>query len=112
MEGKTKALLLAVAAGGVYWQNVWVDHSRRVVVDSRLPKSFDGFTILHLSDLHFGPASFARRQTPFPEVRPPRPHCRHRRFAGPGRPGIAAGGGGLGEAGGEDGSSVPCPRQP
>ena len=62
MEGKTKALL-AVAAGGVYWQNVWVDHSRRVVVDSRLPKSFDGFTILHLSDLHFGPSSFARRQT-------------------------------------------------
>lgn len=63
MEWKTKALLLAVAAGGVYWQNVWVDHSRRVVVDSRLPKSFDGFTILHLSDLHFGPSSFARRQT-------------------------------------------------
>lgn len=63
MEWKTKALLLAAAAGGVYWQNVWVDHSRRVISDSRLPKSFDGFTILHLSDLHFGPSSFARRQT-------------------------------------------------
>lgn len=63
MEWKTKALLLAAAAGGVYWQNVWVDHSRRVISDSRLPKSFDGFTILHLSDLHFGLSSFARRQT-------------------------------------------------
>ena len=59
---KSKALLLGAAAGAVYWQNASVVHPRKVISDFRLPKAFDGFSILHLSDLHFGRSSVARRQ--------------------------------------------------
>lgn len=62
MKGKTKALLLGMAVGAVYCQNAWVDHHTLSFSSPQLPAAFEGFSILHLSDLHFGPSSAARRR--------------------------------------------------
>lgn len=62
MRWNTKALLLGAAGAAVYWQNATVDRHRLVFSCATLPKAFDGFTILHLSDLHFGTDSPARRK--------------------------------------------------
>ncbi len=59
---KTKALLLGGLAGAVYWQNAALDRHRLICAHPALPKAFDGFSILHLSDLHFGSESMARRK--------------------------------------------------
>ena len=64
---KTKALLLGGLAGAVYWQNAALDRHRLICAHPALPKAFDGFSILHLSDLHFGSESMARRKALSPK---------------------------------------------
>ena len=61
MNRRAKAFLLGAAVGAVYWQNTHLDRHRLTFAHPDLPKSFDGLTILHLSDLHFGSSSVARR---------------------------------------------------
>lgn len=58
MNGKVAAALLLAAAGISYEENNRLILSRFSVKSPRLPGEFDGFSIVHLSDLHskcFGP---------------------------------------------------------
>lgn len=58
MDRRITAALLLTAAGISYEENNRLTLSRFSVKSSRLPKEFDGFSIVHLSDLHskcFGP---------------------------------------------------------
>lgn len=58
MDRRITAALLLTAAGISYEENNRLTLSHFSVKSSRLPKEFDGFSIVHLSDLHskcFGP---------------------------------------------------------
>jgi len=44
-------------AGGAFLQTRRVRHERVDLHFENLPAAFDGYTVLHLSDLHFGPAN-------------------------------------------------------
>lgn len=52
MNGKIAAVLLLTAAGISYEENNRLTLCRLSVESSRLPKEFNGFSIVHLSDLH------------------------------------------------------------
>lgn len=52
MNGKIAAALLLTAAGISYEENNRLTLCRLSVESSRLPKEFNGFSIVHLSDLH------------------------------------------------------------
>jgi len=58
------ALGAALGAAGAAWslfESQWVERRETAVVVPRLPRTLDGFRILHLSDLHLGTLSLGGR---------------------------------------------------
>ncbi|AOT71552.1 metallophosphoesterase [Geosporobacter ferrireducens] len=54
MKKKIKILVLLIAAlaGFLYLQNNWIGVSKWELTFDKLPENFDGFKVIHLSDLH------------------------------------------------------------
>lgn len=50
--GVTIGIIVIVLGGFFYWQNNGIVVTKMLFENNKIPKVFDGFKIVHLSDLH------------------------------------------------------------